>query len=297
LLGFGEALQIGTYTGLKEACEKVDFAGIFFYKWVSLAGTMAEIYFLGTGGSVATPTRDNTSFLLRHEEGFILVDCPGSVIQKIKKLKFDPRRVGIILLTHIHPDHIYGLPSFVHSLMLEEEEIILCASEETVSFSRLLLDIFHLRKNKIKLRIRFRPLAPGQTTKLGNSLTVKPIRVPHHSSSLAYHFYWEEEKKGLIFSGDTPPHPPLFEEAQGIDGLIHDSSAPERVFEQFPELHQMHTSSLELGKWSREAGVKCLIPCHFLGEIDFSPSEIRAEIRREYKGKLIVPRDFEKIKL
>jgi len=292
-----EAFQIGTYTGLKEPCEKVDFAGIFFYKWFYLLQTMAEIYFLGTGGSVATPARDNTSFLLRHGEDLILVDCPGSVIPKIKKLKFDPRRVRIILLTHTHPDHIYGLPSFVHSLMLEEGEIILCASEETVSFSRLLLDIFHLRESKIKTRIRFRPLAPGQTTKLGPGLTARAIQVPHHPSSLAYHFHWEEKNRGLIFSGDTPPSAPVFEAAQEIDFLIHDSSAPGRVFRQFPELHKMHTSALELGKWSQEAGVKCLIPCHFLGEIDFSPTEIRTEIRRSYKGRLIIPRDFEKIKL
>lgn len=258
---------------------------------------MAEIYFLGTGGSVATPARDNTSFLLRLEEDLVLVDCPGSVIQKIKKLKLDPRSVRFILLTHIHPDHIYGLPSFVHSLMLEEGEIILCASDETVSFSRLLLDIFHLRESMIKMRIRFRPLAPGEPAKLGKSLTVKPIRVPHHSSSLAYHFYFGEDKKELVFSGDTPPHAPLFEEAEGIDCLIHDSSAPARVFKQFPELYKMHTSSLELGKWSQEAGVKCLIPCHFLGEIEFSPAEIRSEIRRKYNGRLIVPKDFEKIKV
>jgi ribonuclease Z len=258
---------------------------------------MADIHFLGTGGSVATPTRDNTAFLLRNGEDLILVDCPGSVIPKIKKLKFDPRRVRTILLSHTHPDHVYGLPSFVHSLMLEEGEVTLCASDESVSFSRVLLDIFHLRDSKIKTRIRFRPLAPGETTKLGRGLTARAIQVPHHSSSLAYHFCWEEDNTELVFSGDTPPSAPVFEAAQEVDFLIHDASAPARVFRQFPELHRMHTSALELGKWSQDAGVKCLIPCHFLGEIDFSPSEIRTEIRRSYKGKLIIPRDFEKIRL
>jgi len=59
---------------------------------------MVELKFLGTGGSVATEGRDNTSFLILFEQELILVDCPGSVIPKIKKLH--------------HPDHIYGLPSF-----------------------------------------------------------------------------------------------------------------------------------------------------------------------------------------
>jgi ribonuclease Z len=256
---------------------------------------MNELYFLGTGGSVATPERDNTSLLIRREEDLILVDCPGSPVPKIRRLKLDPRRVRFILLTHTHPDHVYGLPSFVHSLMLEEGEITLCASAEAVSFSRLLLDIFHLRDSKVRTRIRFRPLAPGQTTRLGLGLTAGAIPVPHHSSSLAYHFYWEDEKRGLVFSGDTPPSEPVFEAAQKVDYLVHESSAPARVFRQYPELREMHTSALELGKRSQEAGVKCLIPCHFLSEVSFSPAEIRAEIRRSYKGKLIIPRDFEKI--
>jgi len=274
-----------------------DFGWIFFYIWDSKKKAMAEIYFLGTGGSVATPKRDNTSFLLRHGEDLVLVDCPGSVVQKIQKLKFHPRQVRILLVTHVHPDHVYGLPSLVHSLMLEEGEILLCASEETVSFSRLLLDLFHLRESGFKTRVRFRPLAPGQTVRLSPSLAVKAIEVPHHSSSLAYRFYGEGKNEDLLFSGDTPPFAPLFEEAREIDFLVHDSSAPSRVFKQYPELHKMHTSSVELGKWSAEAGVKCLIPCHFLGEIEFSAAEIRAEIRRSYRGKLIIPIDFVKIKL
>jgi len=274
-----------------------DFGRIFFYIWESIENAMAEISFLGTGGSVATPARDNTSFLLRHGEDLVLVDCPGSAVQKIQKLKFHPRQVRTILLTHVHPDHVYGLPSIIHSLMLEDGEILLCASEEAVSFSRLLLDLFHLRESGFKTRVRFRPLAPGQTARLSRSLTIKAIQVPHHSSSLAYRFYGEGKNEDLLFSGDTPPCSPLFEEARGIDFLVHDSSAPGRVFKQYPELHKMHTSSIELGKWSSEAGVKCLIPCHFLGEIEFSAAEIRAEIRQSYKGKLIIPNDFARIKL
>src|SRR4030043_500857 len=106
---------------------------------------MAEIYFLGTGGWVATPQRDNTSVLLRAGAKLILIDCPGSVVAKIRKLNFDSREVSTIILTHVHPDHIYGLPSFVHSLILDEGEIRLLGSEETVAFARRLLDLFGLR--------------------------------------------------------------------------------------------------------------------------------------------------------
>jgi ribonuclease BN (tRNA processing enzyme) len=258
---------------------------------------MTEICFLGTAGSVATVERDNTSFLINGDEALILVDCPGSVIQKIKKLDFDPRKIDSILLTHIHPDHVYGLPSYVHSLMLEECLVRLFGSEETVLFCQSLLDLFHLRDKDIRTQIEFFPMKEGESFELAGSIELTSLRVPHSPQSLAYHFYFKKEKKELIYSGDTPPCSSLFKEAEKIDCLIHDCSAPSRFFKKYPSLYTMHTNSLELGKLSQNAGVKCLIPCHFFGELEFSLSEIEQEIRENYKGRLIIPKDFDRISL
>jgi ribonuclease Z len=258
---------------------------------------MIEICFLGTGGAVATKERDNMSFLIDYDETLILVDCPGSVIQKIKRFNYDPRKVTSILVTHIHPDHIYGLPSFVHSLMLDKCLIRLYGSKEAVHFCQNLLDLFHLRDEKIKAKIEFVSVNPGENFKLKESLQCVSFKVPHSSSSLAYRFRFEEEKKELLYSGDTPLNPLLFKEASGIDYLIHDCSAPFRFFKKYPSLHTMHTHSLGLGKLSQQAKVKCLIPCHFLGELEFPLSEIEDEIRSNYQGNLIIPEDFKKIAL
>jgi ribonuclease Z len=257
----------------------------------------AEIIFLGTGGSVATPTRDNTSLLLRSGEDFVLVDCPGSLIQKLGKLNLDPRRVRTILLTHVHPDHVYGLPSFIHSLMLEQGQIQFFASAKAISMARRLLDLFELREKNVKTRVRLRSLRPWKKVDIGRSLTVKPFPVPHHPSSLAYHFYLKEEGKELLFSGDTPVYAPLFKEARNIDWLIHDSSAPSRFFRQYPELRRVHTSALDLGRMSQEASVKSLVPIHFLGEVSFSPAEIEREIKQRFRGRLIIPEDLQRLKL
>lgn len=256
---------------------------------------MIELCFLGTGGSVATKERDNTSFLINHNETLLLIDCPGSAIQKIKKLNLSPLKIKTILVTHIHPDHVYGLPSFVHSLMLDEGLISLYGSAESVDFCRNLLDLFHLRDEKIKTRVDFIPLGPGQDFQLTESIRCTSLKVPHSSSSLAYHFRFEGEKKELIYSGDTPPDTLLFRDAEEKDYLVHDCSAPSRFFKMYPSLHEMHTHSLELGSHSQRSGVKCLIPCHFFGELEFSLSEIENEIRKNYKGKMIIPKDYEKI--
>ena len=116
---------------------------------------MSELYFLGTGGAAATEERDNTALLLHHERSLVLVDCPGSVTRKIKTLGLDPRRVRAIQVTHVHPDHIYGLPSFVHSLMLADLRIPLYGSRETIRFCRELLELYGLLDESIRCRIEF----------------------------------------------------------------------------------------------------------------------------------------------
>ena len=246
---------------------------------------------------MATKERDNTSFLIHHEGGLILFDCPGSVFQKIKRFDFDPRNVSTILMTHTHPDHVYGLPSLIHSLMLDEGLIRLFGSVETIGFCEDLLDLFRLREKRIKTRVDLISLSPGKSFLLDRSLSCLPIKVPHNPSSLAFHLRFDNEQKDLVYSGDTPCFPPLFEEAAGKDCLVHDCSAPFRFFEEYPSLSTMHTHSLELGEQAQKWGVKCLIPCHFFGELDFSLREVEEEIRKNYTGKLVIPQDFERLAL
>ncbi|MBE0461738.1 MAG: MBL fold metallo-hydrolase, partial [Candidatus Aminicenantes bacterium] len=256
---------------------------------------MIEISFLGTGGAVATKERDNASFIIRQDKILILVDCPGSVIQKIKKLDFDPREIQSIFITHIHPDHIYGLPSFIHSLMLDDCIVDLYGSQESIQFCMELLDLFHLREERIKCRINFVLMEAGKKIQVRPSLKCLPLKVPHHSSSLAFKFYFEGEKKEIAYSGDTPLYSPFFKEIQESDCLIHDCSCPSRFFEKYPVLYSMHTHSMELGQASKDFGIKRLIPYHFFGELDFSLDEIEKELRESYKKNLIIPKDFSRI--
>jgi len=255
---------------------------------------MAHIAFIGTGGSVATEGRDNASFLI-DAGSLILVDCPGSVVQKIKRLGRKPENVDVLLVSHIHPDHIYGLPSLVHSLMAEDRELDIYGSEESTAFCAKLLDLFGLLKAKIKYRIRFHPLRPKEEFRVPDVL-IRAQDVPHNSSSLSYRFVFSDGKE-LLYSGDTPFHPPLFAGIIGIDYLVHDCSAPQRFFIQHPELQRMHTSALDLGHQASKAGVHTLIPIHIFGEFPFTDAEIWAEIREYYRGDLIIPQDFEIIPL
>jgi ribonuclease Z len=258
---------------------------------------MSELLFIGTGGSVATEERDNTSFVLASQEKVILIDCPGSVIQKLKRSRIEPRSVHSMIITHSHPDHIYGLPSFVHSLMMSECSIDIFGSKLCVDFCASLLDLFNLRKENVKCRVNFIAVEEGQDHRISPGLSCSFYKVPHSPSSMAIGFHLETEKLDLLYSGDTPPYPRLLKKMRKLDFLIHDCSAPSRFFAEYPALGSMHTDSLTLGQMAHDAGAAHLVPCHFFGELDYSIEEIEEEIKNHYKGKLTIPSDFSCIHL
>jgi len=258
---------------------------------------MSEIYFLGTGGAAASLERDNTSLLIRQNDDLILLDCPGSAVRKVKMLGLDPRKIKAIFITHTHPDHVYGLPAVVHNLMLDNINIALYGSRESVEFCSNLLDLFQLQRDKIRCRIDFKEIEPGNMVSLSPEMNCTGYEVPHKTSSLAYHFSFPKENKEVLYSGDTPPFPELFKLSAGFDTVIHDCSVPSRFAELYPFLPDMHTDSLTLGKLAQKAGIKRLVPVHFFGEVDYSISEIEAEIRQNFSGELFIPSDLSHINI
>jgi ribonuclease BN (tRNA processing enzyme) len=182
--------------------------------------------------------------------------------------------------------------------MLREGLIRVFGSRQACSFSERLLDLFELREPRFRTRVEFVPLDPGATAAVGAALEVTPLLTPHHASSLAYEVRLRTTGQRVVFSGDTPIYPPLFDRARGADYLVHDCSSPSRWFEVYPILATMHTHALELGRAAAAAAVRCLVPCHFLtGDLEFSVAEVESELRAGFEGRLVMPADFERISL
>jgi len=256
---------------------------------------MTEIVFLGTSGYLPTAGRDNASFLLKTGGTSVLVDCPGSPLRKLAAAGTNPLDVGNVFITHVHVDHVYGLPSLVHGLMLRDHVFRLFGSAETVDFCRRLLDLFGLRELKYKTRVEFVPLAPGEATVVAGEVEATAWSVSHQPSSLAFELRARAEGKRVVFSGDTSVAPALFERAHGADALVHDCGAPSRFFEKYPVLKSMHTDALALGEWSERAGVRLLAPVHFLTELPFEVGEVEEEIRMHFTGRLFMPSDMDRV--
>jgi ribonuclease Z len=77
-----------------------------------------ELFFLGTGAGVPAKLRNVTSIALKllEERGSVwLFDCGEATQHQILHTSIKPRRIEKIFITHLHGDHIYGLPGLLSS--------------------------------------------------------------------------------------------------------------------------------------------------------------------------------------
>ncbi|AZU63238.1 ribonuclease Z [Neobacillus mesonae] len=77
-----------------------------------------DIFFLGTGAGMPAKLRNVTSIALKllEERGAIwLFDAGEATQHQILHTSIKPRRIEKIFITHLHGDHIYGLPGLLSS--------------------------------------------------------------------------------------------------------------------------------------------------------------------------------------
>lgn len=77
-----------------------------------------EIEFLGTGAGVPAKHRNVTSIalkLLDERNGIWLFDCGEGTQMQILRTNIRPRKIEKIFITHLHGDHLFGLPGLLSS--------------------------------------------------------------------------------------------------------------------------------------------------------------------------------------
>nr|WP_286207443.1 ribonuclease Z [Thermomicrobium sp. CFH 73360] len=77
---------------------------------------------LGTGGMMPLPERWLSALLIRSEGHTVLIDCGEGTQISWRYTGWSFRDLDTILLTHLHADHVAGLPGVLFSLAFAERE-------------------------------------------------------------------------------------------------------------------------------------------------------------------------------
>ena len=86
---------------------------------------MIDICLLGTGGTLPLVNRWLTSLMVRYQGHGVLIDCGEGTQIAAQRVGMSLKPVDKILLTHLHADHVSGLPGLLLTMgnMGREEEL------------------------------------------------------------------------------------------------------------------------------------------------------------------------------
>jgi len=232
----------------------------------------------GTRGSIpqAGPTTvryggDTASVEVRNSDGHLIILDAGSGIRAIEVDRVGTTRIDI-LLTHLHMDHVQGLPFFA-PLLSPDYEVHVWGPRSTRSSLKLRLARY-LSPPLFPVSVRdlpnvvFHDVMPGDF-KLG-SINVQAELISHPGTTLGFRL---EEKNSTVaylpdhepalgmsdFPGD-PDWTSGFDLVHGVDVLIHDSQYTDDEYNE--RIGWGHTSFSQLMAFAEFTDVAKLVTFH-----------------------------------
>ncbi|MEM2875672.1 MAG: ribonuclease Z [Candidatus Bathyarchaeia archaeon] len=81
-----------------------------------------QIFFLGTSGSVPTTDRSLPSIAVKRRGEILILDCGEGTQRQMVKAGLSFARKTKVFITHMHGDHIFGLPGLIQTMSLMNRE-------------------------------------------------------------------------------------------------------------------------------------------------------------------------------
>ena len=248
--------------------------------------------FLGTSGSVPSAARDTTSLVFVVPPGAVLIDCGGSPIQKLRRADVDPHALAVVVITHIHPDHAYGLPALIRNLSVlgRQAPLTVYCRPEHVEPLRNLLTLFNTleRPGMFALTVRAIALAEG-----AHAFDLGPLSVrtsPNVHGAMPNFAVRVDVARGrsVVYSSDTRPCDAVVSLAGGADTLVHDATYSERDRGRVGA----HSTAAEAGDVATRAGVRRLILAHIGAEYHDAIDALADEARARFTGDVEIAREL-----
>lgn len=217
-----------------------------------------------------------------------LIDVGGSPVQKLRRLGVDPVALTAVVVTHTHPDHVYGLPALVQNLIIlgRRAPLPVYCRVEHVALIRELLGLFELvgqpgglPDGPPRLEVPVLGVEPREAEPLftadGLEVSASPNvhgRMPNLAVRVAL------GERTVVYSSDTRPCAAVAGLARGANVLVHEATFAH------PDPTQWHSTAREAGEVAREAGVRRLLLTHIGYEHHDTLTALVADARAAFGG-------------
>lgn len=157
-----------------------------------------ELEFLGTGAGVPAKHRNVSSLalkLLDERNAIWLFDCGEGTQMQILRTNIKPRKIEKIFISHLHGDHIFGLPGLLSSRSFQggEELIIIYGPAGLENYVRTSLQV---TKTHLAYPLEFVELKEGVIFK-DKQFTVECMLLDHGIESFGFRVT-EADHEGML---------------------------------------------------------------------------------------------------
>jgi len=250
---------------------------------------MQRVIVLGSAAAVSTGTRDNTFLAFESQKDLILLDCGGSPYHKLLKAGLNPKHLKGVILTHAHPDHIYGLPSLIHHFIMTKRTapLPIYANKATLRVVKGILGIMGLKRDFLVLTEI--PEEESHIVVDNEEYAIQTSPARHVIPTVAVKISARLSGASVVYSADTAPCPELLALAREADFLFQECSAAREI--------RGHTTPWQAGKLAQWCGVKRLVLIHLGTSLAEESSRVLDEVRAYYKGEVEIAHDLSAYKL
>lgn len=240
------------------------------------------VHLLGTGAPIPRVDRFGPSTLVQAGGLRLLFDAGRGVSQRLWQLRVSLGSIDAVFLTHLHSDHLVGLPDLWLTGWLQPEygqrktDLNLFGPVGTAALARSLREGFSadigyrtakegLPAEGVDLSVM--EIQGEQTIFERNGVKVTPFEVDHGGAKPAYGFRIEASGKTIVLSGDTRFNENLMRQAKGADLLIHEVVSAPVALRATPFVQRQfdyHTSPSDLARLLNEARPTMAVLSHFV---------------------------------
>lgn len=218
---------------------------------------MAQLTILGTAPALPDSLREYTYMVLQGEESVILIDCASSPVQRLAEVGINFQQIDHLIITHHHPDHVYGVPVFLLDLWLagRRRPLHIYSPSGTTHVIPEIMALYNWHDWPGFYPIEFHAveMVVGSTVFDSEEFLITAAPAEHLVPTIAVRMLCKKTGKVVVYSGDTEPCETVMNLAQGADLLIHESTGALAG----------HSSSSAAGAIARFAAVKKLILIHY----------------------------------
>lgn len=153
-----------------------------------------EVTILGNNSAFPAYGRFPTSQVVNYDDHLFMIDCGEGTQVRLSKFRIKRSRIDHIFISHLHGDHVYGLPGLLNSYahMGREKPMYIYGPKGI----RMLVDtVLRLSSSIVNYEIVFKELDHEDRIKILESNSLRVYAFPMKHRVPTYGFVFEERKE------------------------------------------------------------------------------------------------------